>query len=349
MICSIDFGSCWIRSLFRNPASPDRLSLFAARSEYAMVSDLPAHRSALESQAIPFAICEGALVIAGNNAAKAQWLSRVPCTPLFTDGHVPSDDAPARQILSLLTDSMLPTPDGMNDVCVLTIPGGGHPQAFVERNAEFLCRLVRMKGFQPLIVNASEAALLSTCSESAFTGLSIVMGADTTSICISRFGVPVATENLSIGSNWIDTEIAKQFSIQVWDDEGNAYLDLETVRQWKQQGSVHLRNSISDRERLLARLYATVLDQLTRTITAMMNSASVRTSLQKQRLPVVLSGGAVLSDGFSSLLTERFIEQEIADRILSVRIAKDPANAVVRGALIYGELDSKSRRMDDAA
>jgi hypoxanthine phosphoribosyltransferase len=48
-------------------------------------------------------------------------------------------------------------------------------------------------------------------------------------------------------------------------------------------------------------------------------------------------------------LTERFIEQELADRILSVRIAQDATTAVVRGGLIYGELEVRAQRKEDAA
>lgn len=349
MICSIDFGASWIRSVFRSPDNPDRLSMFAGRSEYALIDDTPAHRTALEGQSIPYAICEGALAVVGNSAEKVQWLSRVPGTSLFVDGLVPSDDAPARQMLSILTDAMLPAPSGTNDLCILTVPGGSENVAQFERNAEFLCRLVRMKGFRPVVVNAAEASLLACGNESAFTGISVVMGAETISVCVSRYGVCIAKESIAIGSNWIDSEVARQFAIQQWDDEGNAYLDLETVRQWKQQGRVHLRNALSDRERALSRLYTVVLDRLARVIDTMLNSHAVKTVLQKQRMPVLLSGGAVMIDGFASLLTERFIEQELADRILSVRIAQDATTAVVRGGLIYGELEVRAQRKEDAA
>jgi hypothetical protein len=349
MICAIDFGSCWIRSVFRNPVAPERLSMFSERSEYSLIAKTEQHVRSLQDQQIPFAECEGSLVVPGNAAEKSQWLSRVPRTPLLVDGIVPADDPPARQMLNVLTEAMLPPLSGLHDLCVLTVPGVRDGSEQARKNEEFLCRLVRMQGYRAVVVNPAEAALLATCSDASFTGISIVMGAETTTICVARYGMALATETIAIGGNWIDAEIARQFKVQVWDEDGNSYLDIESIRQWKQQGTVQLRNPLGDRERLMSRLYSVVLDRVARTVSQMLSATPVRNALQRQRLSVMLSGGATMVEGFASLLTEQFIEHEIADRILSVRCAPDPATAVIRGALIYGELEARASAVEEAA
>ncbi len=349
MICAIDFGSCWIRSIFRNPKAPERLSMYSEKSEYSLIASTEQHRRILLEHEIPFAECEGSLVVVGNNAAKAQWLSRVPCTPLLADGIVPTDDPPARQMLSVLAEAMLPPLQGSLNLCAVTMPGRAEGTEAASNNAEFLCRLVRMKGYIPVVVSPAEAALLSTCNDATFTGISIVMGAEATSICVARYGMSLAKETIDIGSNWIDSEIAKQFKVQVWDEDGNAFLDMESVRVWKHQANLHLRNAVGDRERMMSRLYSVVLDRIARTVSLMLSSTSVRNAMQRQRLSVMLSGGATMVDDFTNLLTERFIEHEIADRILSIRSGKDPETAVVRGALIYGELEARAMSVEEAA
>ena len=123
MICAIDFGCSRIRSVYRNPQTFDRLTMYSERSEYTLLRNTDQHRHALEAERVPYADCGETLVVFGNNAAKAQWLSRVPRTALLTDGFVPSDDAPARQMLNLLTESIMPKNPGQNNICVLTIPG----------------------------------------------------------------------------------------------------------------------------------------------------------------------------------------------------------------------------------
>lgn len=349
MICAIDFGSCWIRSIFRNPETPQRLALYCEKSEYALIQNSEPHRQLLSDQQTPYAECEGSLIVAGNSVRNAQWLSRVPLTPLLSEGIVPVDDPPARQILSVLTEAMLPKSSGANDLCVLTIPGVCDGSEQAKKNEEFLCRLVRMHGYRAVIVHPAEAALLATGRETSFTGISIVLGAETTSICIARHGSPLAAETIAVGSNWIDTEIASQFHVQVWDECGDAYLDIESIRQWKHLTAPDLQNALSDRERTMSRLYTVLLDRVVRTVSQMLSSTPVRNALQQQRLAVMLSGGCAMLEGVVGLLTEQFIEQGIAERILSVRCASDPATAVIRGALIFGELEAQSIFSDKAA
>jgi hypothetical protein len=349
MICAIDFGSSRIRSVFRNTQTPERLTMYSERSEYALLANTDQHRDALDRKGVPFAECDQALVVFGNHASRAQWISRVPRTALLTDGVVPSDDPPARQMLSLLAESIIPDRTGSQNLCVLTVPGLRDDSEQARKNEAFLCRLVKMNGYRPLVVNAAEAALLATCSDAIFTGVSIVIGAETTSICIARYGILIASETIAIGGNWIDAELAKQFKIQTFDENGTAYLDIEKVREWKAEGGVSLTNGVGERERMLGRLYTVLLDQVAGIICRMLDSTRVRNSLSRQRLSVMLAGGAVMLDGTAELLTEQFIQHDIADRILSVRVAPDPETAVVRGALIFGELECRSMSAEDAA
>ena len=349
MICAIDFGSCRIRSLFRNPQSPGRLTMYSEQAEYTLLANTEQHRVALTRQQLPSAECDQALAVFGNHAASAQWLSRVPRTALLTAGAVPSDDPPARQMLSLLTEAMLPAHSGSQNLCVLTVPGlrDGSDQA--KKNEAFLYRLVQMRGYQPVVVNSAKAALLATCSDATFTGVCIVMGAETTTICIARYGQLIVSETIAIGGNCIDAELAKQFSIQMFDEAGTAYLDIESVRQWKLASGVDLKNPLGDRERMMAKLYTAALDRVTQTVCEMLASSPVQAALNKQRVSVMIAGGAAMIEGFANLLTEQFIQREIADRILSIRIAPDPETAVVRGALIFGELESSARTTEKAA
>ncbi len=349
MICAIDFGSCWIRSVFRNPRAPERLSLFSEKAEYALLADTEQHRKVLQEQLIPYAECDGTLAVIGSSTEKIAWLRRLPCAALLPDGMVPTDDPPARQMLSLLTEAILPPLSGTRNLCAIAVPGVRDQADRSRRNEEFLCRLVRMQGYQPLVINPAEAALLATGNEQGFSGISIVLGAETTSLCLARHGVPLASETLAVGTNWMDSELARQFQIQVFDEEGNAYLDLEAVRTWKQNHAPNLMHSTGERERALSRLYSVVLDRVTRTVVSMLSNPNVRNTLQRQRLSIMLSGGGSLIDGFVPMLTDRFIEHQISDRVLAIRLAKDPLNAVVRGALILGELEANSQFAGEAA
>ena len=123
MITAIDFGCSRIRSAFRNPLDPQRLSLYVERAEYALIEDQSQHRRTLAEQQIPCAECKDALAVVGNRSVDVKWMSRVPLTPLFADGLVPSDDAPARQMLHVLTAAILPPAKDSENLCAMVVPG----------------------------------------------------------------------------------------------------------------------------------------------------------------------------------------------------------------------------------
>jgi hypothetical protein len=345
MITAIDFGCHTIRAAHRSSAESSAITLYSERSEYVILPNQESHRQALLERQISYGACEDNLLVFGNRAGQVRWLSRQPCAPLFTDGRVPTADAPARQILHVLTQAMLPESPHDNGVCCFTVPGG-------QRNTdstEFLARLIRMHGFVPAAVSSGESALLASGSETNFTAVTIVLGAESSEVSITRYGVELASETIAVGANWIDAELAKQFKFQVWDASGECYLDLEAVREWKHDERIHLRHGVSERERTLSRLYGTMLDQTARITRRMLHSPAVKSVLGNQRLAVVCAGGPTRIAGFSSALAERFVDHDVASQILSVKTIDDPTNAVVRGLLIYGELESRRRLVRKSA
>jgi hypothetical protein len=349
MICAIDFGSCWLRSAFRREDLPGRLTLFEELSEYALLPDSEVHRQALDSRRIPFAVCDDSLLVVGNSAPQVRWLTRLPLTPLFVDGTVPTDDAPARQVLAALTGALLPGVRPGRNLCAIVVPGPRSSTPVADHSSDFLCRLVQMQGYQPLIVAASEAALLATGASTQFTGVSVVIGGESTSICIGRLGQPLASETVAIGANWIDSEFGRQFEMQVYDDRGTCYLDLEAVRRWKVDAGLNLRTASSDRERQMCRLYTVLLDRVVRSIGQLLEAPAVTAALDRQRLVLTVAGGASRLDGMPGLISDRLAAQGLTDRIAGVRLAADPSRVVVRGALIAAELHARCVRAGEAA
>ena len=340
MITAIDFGCYAIRSAYRTPSDPMRVTMTTERSEYAVLSNQSSCRETVIERNIPCAECENSTVVFGNHADQVRWLSRKPCAPLFADAAVPTGDAPARQILSVLTEAMLPKNVGAPNECFFTAPRGRSNR----ENVIFLEHLMRMHGFVPRYFNAGPSVILSSGSESCFTGVAIVIGAESSEISVNRYGIEIAAATIEVGANWIDTELARQFRIQTWDETGECYLDLEAVREWKHDARMHLRNSVGEREKTLAGLYGAVLNQIARCTRELINSPAVKSAIGNVRLAVICAGGPTQIGGFASALTERFVEHETADQILSIRTADDPETAVVRGLLIQGELEERRLR-----
>jgi hypothetical protein len=344
MITAIDFGSSTIRVAFRSPGQGERLSLVVERSGYTLVPDTSNHRMTLDHLGVCYASCDGALLVAGNQAATLQWLSRIPIAPLLADTTDGSEDPPARQMLSILVEAMLPRGRDAGDVCAVVMPQQGKCVESIERQRKLLSRLVRTQGYQFYPVNAAEAALLSAAGKNSFTGCSIVMGAEYTEMCVARYGVPLTFRSLQCGGNWIDRETARQFRMHTWDGDGTCYLDTETVSVWKKGAEIDLRNPVGDREMALSRLHGALIDQVLLLVGQMVEDAEVRRELAGQKLPLILSGGAAKANGLIELVQDRLASSSLMDRVLCVQVAEEPENCVVRGAMISADIASRSSR-----
>ncbi len=340
MITAIDFGCHAIRAAYRDPQNSRSVTFLSERSEYVVLPMLDTHREALASRGTSYAECDDSLVVFGNQAQQIRWLSRKPAAPLFADGRVPTEDAPARQILNILTQSMLPTHSESGGYCCFTTPGArSHTD-----NVEFLSRLIRMHGFAPVYCSSSEATMLACGSENNFTGIAVCMGTEVTEISFCRYGAEIASETLDVGSNWIDMELARQLQVKIWDDVGECYLDLEAIREWKCTSNIHLRDSTGERERTLSRLYGVIVERIARSIRQLITQTNAKTTAGSPPLPIICSGGPTQVGGFADVLTERIVEQDTASCIQSVRVVEKPSQAVVRGLLIYGELEARRGR-----
>ena len=345
MITAIDFGCYAIRSAFREDIAGAPVKILSEKSEYVVLPNIERYRQLLDSHEVPRAECEDSLAVYGNQAARTRWLSRVPSASIFNGGIVPPDDPPARQMLDLICTAILPAPGAGLNLCVFTVPGS----ARCRESQEFLSRLIRMRGYEPLAVSAAEVAMLAEGTDLSFSGISVVIGAETSEVSISRMGVTLASTVISVGADWIDIEMARQFQIQVFDEAGVAWLDLEAVREWKHSPERNLRNSVGEREKVLSRLYGAVLDKTAQATHDLLAQPSVHAVIGEERLNVICCGGATRVAGFASVLTERFVDQDIAGRVQSVRTVDSPELTVVRGLLIAGKLEARCRRLSRAA
>lgn len=351
MICALDFGCGTLRSLCRSGGPGSRLQRLEMRSEYAAVPDTALHRRALSDQGVPYALGEGVLLIVGNDVERTRWLTRIPASPLFPGGRVPRTDAPARQLLHILTGCLLPSAGPGEDLCVLIAPAadarGAEDELLRAESAggvAFLRRLVEMSGFRAVELGAAEAALLSAWPDSQYTGISIVLGAESSSWCLARRGLVQSAGWLPAGGNWVDAELAKQLRLHVWDADGAAYLDTPRVSSWRRQQSVDVRQPRDEQEQQLSRLVRSVLQQLAMAVLQHLeHSEGLVQSLRP--VQVVLAGGFAAVSGVPELLAEQLSAAAGGVQRFLVQRATAPDTAVLRGGLIYGELEQRLQRV----
>lgn len=339
MTVSLDFGSREIRSLVKTGVSGGRLRLTTVRAEYVLIPDETAARRMLRDEGLSHAVCGTGLAVFGSGVERAAWLSRCPAIPLFVDGRIPTRDGLARQILGVLVESLLSEPGVWGETCVLSVPGAGLSAELREANGDFLGHLVQMRGYRPLVLGAAELALLAGGRESGFSGVSVVAGAESTSFCVSRQGNVLTEGGIPLGGRWLDSELARECEQWIWDESGERHADTALVEKWRLglsgvRGPARVALSEAALQRLLIRL--------TRRLAAGIVESVRLAGMHEQTVPVMLAGGLSLMPGFSASLRESLATAAGTGRSFEVRTATDSETVVVRGGMIYGELESRS-------
>jgi hypothetical protein len=334
MSVSLDFGSWEIRSLVRNGVG-GRLRLTTVRSEYFLIPDETAARKMLRDEGLAHAICGSGLAVFGNGVERAEWLSRGPTIPLFADGRIPTHDSLARQILSVLTESVLPEPQVRGATCVVSVPGAGLPQNLQEGNEDFLGHLVQLRGYQPVFLRCAEAVMLAAGAATGFSGVCVAAGAESTACCVARQGRVMAESGIPLAGRWLDSELAREFGEWIWDESGERHANAAGLERWR----LGLRRNVSAESPAKHPALARLISLITRRLAAAIRESLRAAAVDWKTVPVMLAGGLSLMPGFAASLQAELSRDGVTYQLQTVT---DPDTAVVRGGLIYGELASRS-------
>lgn len=340
MSVGLDIGSYQIRCL-RNRG--EQLVARSSRSLYAALPDAPSFRALLESGRIPFATCEGALTILGDNAAAFSPLFHVRAECLLPQGHLPTNDPVARQSAAALVEALLGEPDQPGEMCCFSLPGGevSCSRATIHE-LEFFSRLIRLRGFTPQVLSSGMAAVLANLVGNSFTGIGLSFGAATSELVLAHRGLEVATCSSPRGGDWLDELIADNLGFTTHDSAGATILDLERATTFRHSFAGSVVTPHNEPSRLLNDIHYDLTYALIRS--AAVEFAKRPHALQvPQPLPVIVVGAVARIAGFRELLWHSFQAAQFPLAIRDLRLEVDDTLSVARGCLINAQLETEVR------
>lgn len=314
---------------------------------YIALASTDSDRRLLERARVPYAVCDGNLVVFGRPAVELAPVFHVPRLQMLPEGRLPEGDPLARQLTAALLECLLPPPAAAGTPCVLALsrtrldrPLGESPEW------EFFSRLIRLRGYRPSLIDKTSALVLAELGRTGFTGLALLFESDSCSLALARQGRILARATILRGMSFIDEQLARSTGRIVWDMDGAGYVDLEAVARWKQTADPNLSAPAGpDAERLAAeyrRLLRAAIEEFTTRCRGLR-----RAEIPRGPLAVACDGVASRAAGFAPLLTEEL--QQAGLEIGDVRIADDPSYTISRGCLIQAELESGPIDRDLAA
>ncbi|MEW6440300.1 MAG: hypothetical protein AB1640_05120 [bacterium] len=267
----------------------------------------------------------GSLVIFGDGAETfANMLNTATRRPM-RDGLLNPAEGSAIEVIKGILDNLIPEPDVPGAQLCFSVPGMPFKEAesSLLYHESILKRCLAEKGYKVKSINEGLAVVFSELEQENFTGLGISAGGGMCNVCLAFLSVPVMTFSVKKAGDYIDEAVA------------SATGEVTTrVRKIKEQEFRLTRKPENDLEGALSIFYDDVILTLVETILESMSSRSSKLPKFDQPVPIVLSGGSAMPEGFRERFQTCLEDRPLPFEVRDVRLASDPLNATAKGALI---------------
>jgi hypothetical protein len=290
-------------------------------------------RNMLNLSQVPYVEKDDQLLILGDQAmSMANTFNKEIRRPL-SKGLVAAGELQAMEVLSILIENVLGKPQEEGEVCCYGIPAPplDNPGQDVIYHEAVFAKILDELGYDPVSVNEAMAVIFSECSDTVFSGIGISFGSGMTNIAMAYKTIPVEGLQFSVqrGGDWIDASSAtavgsssskmcliKEKGLNLMDPAAG---DPKYIRE-REAIAMYYRSAISF-----------AIDNIAKQFKKFGNSVTL-----DEPIPIVVSGGTSLAEGFMELFTSVFEKKKkrFPIEILEIRHASNPMNAVAHGLLI---------------
>ena len=192
-------------------------------------------------------------------------------------------------------------------------------------------------GYDANPIEEGLAVVFSELAASNYSGFGISCGSGLCNVCLAVLSVPVISFSIPKAGDFIDTHAAAVTG------EG-----ATRMRVQKEQ-TFHMNGLGGDRvQNALTVYHDDVIRTLTNALRAKIASAQQLPKLHRP-VPIVLSGGTAMPQGFLDRFIVALRTQDFPVRISEVKLSDDPLNATARGALMAALASDRSYAAPAAA
>jgi hypothetical protein len=283
--------------------------------------------SVLKKEKVPHTVNGAEIVVHGNESDRFADLLNVETRRTMSRGVLNPAEPDSLSMIRKIVDSLLDPTKDRQKLC-FTVPAAplGTEDNLTYHEATIRQILVDL-GYEVKSINEGLAVVYSELESSNYTGIGISCGGGLCNVCLAYLSVPVLSFSIPKAGDYIDTNTAT-----VTGERANR------VRIAKED-SFHLNGFFSDKmQQVLGVYYDEMIQSL---VNGMKHAFSNSRSLPKsgRNLPVILSGGTALPEGFRDRFEKIFREADLPITATEIRMAADPLHSSAKGALVAALAD----------
>lgn len=193
-------------------------------------------------------------------------------------------------------------------------------------HTEMMGMYIRQMGYDASPINEAYAVALSELLDEGLTGIAISFGAGMTNVVVVHEGDPLIEFSITRGGDFIDQSV------------GNALDISSSLVQVEKEAGVDLYNPTTKIMEAVSVYYTSVINYTLKNIAYELQQREKSLPLFRSPIPIVVSGGLSLAEGFEDKIKEVLSIVNFPINIAEVRRAEDPMRAVANGAFLAANL-----------
>ena len=238
------------------------------------------------------------------------------------DGILSRDESSAIPMIQLITEQVVGEPRYEDERLFFSSPAdpvdSDYSTLYHEKTLE---SMLSDMGYDPEPINEGMAVIYSELADHNFTGLGISFGAGMTNICLAYYAVPVMKFSIARGGDWIDEQTAQATGTPV-----------DKVTSIKEEDfALDFETDVGGVEGALAIYYENLINYVIENIEGEVDEEDIEEGMD---VPVVVTGGTSMPDGFDDLFAEHLNEADLPFSISGVHSVDEPMYSVASGALV---------------
>jgi hypothetical protein len=281
--------------------------------------------STLKKEQVPHVRRNGEIVVHGSEAERFADLLGVELRKPMSGGLLnPSEPDSLEQITAML-ESLLGQSATAGQKVVFSVPAAppGREESVTYHEAS-IRQILEKLGYSPVPINEGLAVIYSELSEANFTGIGVSCGGGLCNVCLAYMSVPVLSFSIPKGGDYIDSCAA------------SATGELANRVRIAKENGFYLNGRMGDKiYQALTVYYEDVIADLVRQMKEQLLASKSLPKLGRP-LPLVLSGGSALPQGFRERFEQALALADFPIKISAVRLAEQPLFSTAKGALIAG-------------
>jgi hypothetical protein len=316
----LDIGTSRIVAARRTPSGEQFRSELNA---FVQIPFSPLTEKALAREAVPYTRKDSMLVVHGNESERFADLLGLEVRRPMTAGMLNPAESESTEVISRIVDSLVGPPDSDGERLFYSVPA---PPLDSEGNLAYheaaLRDLLAGRGYRAQGINEGLAVVYAELESTNYSGIGISCGGGLCNVCLAYLAVPIVSFSIPKAGDFIDSSAAAVTGERV------------TRIRIEKETAFHFNGSFASKVQQALGVY---YDQVILSLVEGMKEAFGRSRNLprfRQPVPIVLSGGTALPEGFSKRFEEQLRSSSFPVPFSEVRLAPDPLHSTAKGALV---------------